>query len=333
MKRFALPVAILMLTGTTYLLGQQAGAPPGPPPPPRGEQGGPGQQGREQGRGQQGRGQQGQGQQGPGQGRPRSPLMEALDTDKNGTLSADEIKNSAASLAKLDKNGDGQLTQDEIRPPRPEGNNGPGGNGGPGRPQGGPGQGRGPGNGQGQGQGQGRPQAAAPAANDPPLAADQRALVFSGGAETDPRDRGRPVVLIAGALGVTSDVFRDAFSRVRPAGAGQEPDPEQVRQNKANLMMALGKHGVTNERLDEVSNYYRYVQSRGETWPMTPAKGYAKLKDGKVTGIVVTSGGSGYSSTPTVSVEGMPDVATQVKLSYGPEFAKNGSVTSVTAAP
>lgn len=312
MQRFALALAFVAVTGTTYLLAQQAGAPPGPPPPPRGEQGE------------------------PGQGRPRSPLMEALDTDKNGTLSADEIKNSAASLAKLDKNGDGQLTQDEIRPPRPEGNNGPGSNNGPGRGQGqrpgqgGPGQG---GPGEGQGQGQRRPQAAAPAANDQPLAADQRALIFSGGAETDPRDRGRPVVLIAGALGVTSDVFRDAFSRVRPAGAGQEPEPEQVRQNKANLMMALGKHGVTNERLDEVSNYYRYVQSRGETWPMTPAKGYAKIKDGKVTQIVVTSGGSGYSSTPTVAIDGMPEVATQVKLSYGPEFAKNGSVTSVTAAP
>ena len=132
---------------------------------------------------------------------------------------------------------------------------------------------------------------------------------------------------------MTSDVFRDAFSRVRPAGAGQEPEPEQVRQNKANLMAALGKYGITNERLDEVSNYYRYVQSRGETWPMTPAKGFARIKDGKVIGIVVTSGGSGYSSTPTAVVQGMPEVAVQVKLSYGPEFAKNGSVTSVTAAP
>jgi len=244
--------------------------------------------------------------------------MQALDSDADGKLSPDEIKNASASLAKLDKNSDGTLTEDEIRPPQP------------GRGQGRPDGGQRPPQGQ---PGAGNNQGAANAPAAAPLAADQRALVFSGGNETDPRDRGRPVVLIAGALGVTPEVFREAFSRVRPAGAGQEPEPEQVRQNKANLMMALGKFGITNDRLDEVSNYYRYVQSRGETWPMQAAQGYAKIKDGKVTGIVVTNGGSGYSSTPMVAVQGMPEVAVQAKLAYGQDFAKNGSVTSVTAAP
>jgi len=76
---------------------------------------------------------------------------------------------------------------------------------------------------------------------------------FSGGHDTDPKDRGRPVVLVAGGLGVKPEVFREAFSHVKPAPAGTEPDPEQVRKNKAALMDALGKYGVTNEKLDTVS--------------------------------------------------------------------------------
>lgn len=72
---------------------------------------------------------------GPG-GRPRmvSPLMEALDTNQDGILDADEIKNAATALLKLDKNGDGKLTQEELRPARPPGGRGPGGPGGPGGP-------------------------------------------------------------------------------------------------------------------------------------------------------------------------------------------------------
>src|SRR5206468_1655940 len=90
-------------------------------------------------------------------------------------------------------------------------------------------------------------------------------VVFSGGHDTDPKDRGRPVVLIAGALGVAPEVFREAFSHVHPAGPGSGgPTDAEARANKAALMNALGKYGVTNERLDTVSNYYRYVRSRGE---------------------------------------------------------------------
>jgi hypothetical protein len=60
--------------------------------------------------------------------------MEALDTNHDGILSADEIANAPASLKKLDKNGDGQLTADEYRPQG--GGRGPGGQGGPGGPGG-----------------------------------------------------------------------------------------------------------------------------------------------------------------------------------------------------
>jgi Ca2+-binding EF-hand superfamily protein len=50
---------------------------------------------------------------------PKFPLMEALDADHDGTLSADEIKNAPEALKTLDKNGDGKLTPDEFAPPRP----------------------------------------------------------------------------------------------------------------------------------------------------------------------------------------------------------------------
>lgn len=155
-------------------------------------------------------------------------------------------------------------------------------------------------------------------------------VVFSGGHETDPRDRGRPVVLVAGALGVPSEVFREAFSHVRPAPAGTEPDPQQVRDNKEALLNALSRYGVTNDRLDIVSNYYRYVRNRGELWPTRPAVAYALVKEGVVTGYVVTSGGSGYSSAPTVTVPGLPGAAARAQLSFSKAFDKNGAISAIT---
>ena len=161
----------------------------------------------------------------------------------------------------------------------------------------------------------------------------QIALVFSGGHDTVPEDRGRPVILVAGALGVPPQVFRDAFRQVRPARAGTEPEPGQVRQNKAALMAALRPYGVTNERLDTVSNYYRYVRSRNESWPAKPAVGYAVVQNGAVLAYVITSGGSGYSSPPQVSISGLPGAFGTAQIAFGPVFEKNGSVTSVSVAP
>jgi EF hand len=67
---------------------------------------------------------------GPGPGRhghhrPPDPLMLALDTNHDGVIDADEIANAPAALKTLDKNGDGTLTQDELRPPRPPQDGGP----------------------------------------------------------------------------------------------------------------------------------------------------------------------------------------------------------------
>ena len=133
-------------------------------------------------------------------------------------------------------------------------------------------------------------------------------VTFSGGYETDPRDRGRPVALIAAALDVPQDVFRKAFSGVTPASGGRAPEPRQVRENKSALLKVLGPLGVTNERLDEVSNYYRYNRQRGEMWRHAPAEAYATVQGGKVVGFTITKAGSGYSSAPEISIPGFGTV-------------------------
>jgi Ca2+-binding EF-hand superfamily protein len=79
---------------------------------------------------------------GAGQGGPRFgmlPIMKALDTDQDGTLSAAEIQNASKALATLDKNGDGILSAEEMRPDpsmfgRPGQPGTPGAPGQPGRP-------------------------------------------------------------------------------------------------------------------------------------------------------------------------------------------------------
>lgn len=85
---------------------------------------------------------------GPPEMRRPSPIVEALDADHDGRISADELKNAAAALATLDKNKDGELTEDEYRPQGVRGGGRPGagprdGDGPPDR-RGGPPEDRGP---------------------------------------------------------------------------------------------------------------------------------------------------------------------------------------------
>lgn len=44
------------------------------------------------------------------------PIMKALDLDEDGQLSSSEVENASKSLMKLDKNGDGVISADEMRP-------------------------------------------------------------------------------------------------------------------------------------------------------------------------------------------------------------------------
>lgn len=155
------------------------------------------------------------------------------------------------------------------------------------------------------------------------------AVEINGGYETDPRDRGRPVVLVAAGLGVPEDVFREAFRHVRPAPAGERPSGDRVHSNKRALLDALGKYGVTNERLDEVSDYYRYRPGDDELWRHVPASAVAHVKDGRVTNVVVTEPGAGYSSAPTVTVPGYPDVRLIATVAFGKDLKTNGKIESV----
>ncbi len=78
------------------------------------------------------------GPRGPGPGGhrpPPPPVIAVLDVNRDGILDAGEIANASAALLTLDKNGDGQLTQEELRPPRPPRPDGEANSGGPGGPQ------------------------------------------------------------------------------------------------------------------------------------------------------------------------------------------------------
>ncbi|HEX4349889.1 MAG TPA: hypothetical protein VH251_05865 [Verrucomicrobiae bacterium] len=154
-------------------------------------------------------------------------------------------------------------------------------------------------------------------------------LLITGGHETDPQDHGRPVILVGNALGVTPEVFREAFSHVKPAPAGEQPDPAQVQRNKAALMHALGPYGVSNELLDRVSNYYRYRPESGKLWPTMPAVVFATLTNGVPAAIVITVPGSGYSSPPKISIPGHPGMF-KATLAFGRDVKSNGSLAAIT---
>jgi hypothetical protein len=153
-------------------------------------------------------------------------------------------------------------------------------------------------------------------------------LIFSGGHDIGKNEFGRPVPLIAAALGVKQDEFRKAFSGVTPARGGP-PSASQARKNKEALMKVLGPLGVSNDRLDEVSDYYRYQPQKGELWPTTAAEGYAVVSDGKLQKLVVTLAGSGYCSPPKVTIKGMETLTLEATLHVDKEFEKNGAVESI----
>lgn len=154
------------------------------------------------------------------------------------------------------------------------------------------------------------------------------AVTISGGYETVASDGGRPTILIAAALNVTQAQFQDAFSRVTPA-KGSEPTTAQELANKAALLSTLAPLGVNNDRLDEVSNFYRYLESAGQVWQRTAAAATATVVNGVVTKITITKAGAGYSSVPVITVPGSTSkiVAT---VAYGTDLATNGRISALT---
>ena len=55
---------------------------------------------------------------------PVPPFIAIFDADRDGVLSAEEISAASEALGKLDRNGDGVITREEMRPPPPEGDGG-----------------------------------------------------------------------------------------------------------------------------------------------------------------------------------------------------------------
>ena len=157
-------------------------------------------------------------------------------------------------------------------------------------------------------------------------------VTLEGGHQTDPRDHGRPVNLVAGALHVPPSVFREAFSHVRPSPGGETPGADRVRSNKDALLSRLSRYGVSNDRLDEVSNYYRYRPQEGEMWPTREAHVFALVKKGAIVGFEVKDGGCGYTTAPEITVPGVPNLHLTAQISYSQAFEKNGQITAITSA-
>lgn len=158
------------------------------------------------------------------------------------------------------------------------------------------------------------------------------AIQFNGGHDTDPRDHGRPVTLIAAALKVPQDVFRQTFKNVHPAGPGSGgPTEEEARQNKAALMAGLSPYGVTDERLNAVSNYYRYMKkNHDDLWQHRDAIAYAIVKDNKVVRFDIPDSGAGYTSQPKGTIASLPAVNVTGKLHFGTDLQTNGSIESLS---
>lgn len=155
---------------------------------------------------------------------------------------------------------------------------------------------------------------------------------FTGGHDTDPVDEGRPVVLIAAALGVEPEVFREAFSKVEPAPGGTAPSGDRVHANKEVLMAALGPHGVTNDRLDEVSDYYRYPPGEGQLWKVREAEAVALVKQGQIVGFEIEDGGAGYTVPPAITVSGFPSLRVAAQMDFGTDLETNGSIKGMSVA-
>jgi len=154
-------------------------------------------------------------------------------------------------------------------------------------------------------------------------------VTIVGGYETNPVDMGRPTILIGSALGITEEIFSDAFSGVTPEPQGHLNE-EIAQANKAILLAALAPYGITNERLDEVTNYYRYPPGSTIIWEHTPAEIVAIVENRKVIRFEIINGGAGYTSIPTLEVPGLGTMAAEITVSYSENFSTNGAITSVT---
>jgi hypothetical protein len=157
------------------------------------------------------------------------------------------------------------------------------------------------------------------------------AVTVSGGFVLGADDYGRPVPLYASMLGVTPAVFRQAFAGVRPDTA-HDPSAAQQQTNKGALMSVLAAYDVTNARLDEVANYYRFDGTRGQTWPHRAARVEAVVSGGRVVSVRILDAGAGCTQSPTLTVPGYPATTLTATVEFTRSFATNGQVAAVAIA-
>ncbi|MCY9669761.1 hypothetical protein M5X11_33450 [Paenibacillus alginolyticus] len=139
-----------------------------------------------------------------------------------------------------------------------------------------------------------------------------------------------------------SGVFRPNSESTFPsANSGYLPrntNPERtalsnraLHMNSTPTSLHDAPYGITNERLDEVSNYYRYNGRKSDTWQKTQATATATVTNGIVTGVTITNPGAGYSSNPTITVTGPNGTFTATAtLAYTKDFKTNGSISAIT---
>ncbi|WP_139228528.1 hypothetical protein [Planctomicrobium piriforme] len=164
-----------------------------------------------------------------------------------------------------------------------------------------------------------------------PIEATRVPVIFTNGHDTEAADKGLPVKLLAGGLGVPDSVFRSALTQLQ-AVRGVAPNEWQLQTMQTYLFKTLAKYDVSAYRLETVTAYYRHEQPRGELWPTKSAKAFAVIDNGRLLGFEVLNGGSGYSSAPTVSIPGHNNLFVNIDIAYGREFGTNGSITSITLA-
>ena len=129
-------------------------------------------------------------------------------------------------------------------------------------------------------------------------------------------------------------VFRETFSHVHPAGPGSGgPTDAEARQNKAALMKGLSPYGVTDDRINTVSNYYRYMKrNHDDLWQHREAVAFAVVNaDGKVVRFDLPDSGAGYTTPPKVTIAELPGITVIAKLKFGTDLTTNGSIESLTA--
>jgi hypothetical protein len=97
-------------------------------------------------------------------------------------------------------------------------------------------------------------------------------------------------------------------------------------------MNALGKYGITDDRLNAVSNFYRYPPGRGNLWKNRPATANALVKNGAVIGYEITDAGAGYTTAPAVTVPTIAGATAKGEIAFGKDMETNGSVSGIAVA-